>query len=136
MNIMYMPMLLKNNDGTIIKAPRSVDLFRNSIATPALVASIINGKYVNALPIERQAKAYKMNGINLATNTMANWVIKSSEMYLSLIYDRLHELIYESKVIHADETPTQVMRINGEKFIPSSFTTGSHHEKLTTLENF
>ena len=105
----------KDNDGTIIKAPRSVDLFRNSIATPALVASIINGKYVNALPIERQAKAYKMNGINLATNTMANWVIKSSEMYLSLIYDRLHELIYESKVIHADETPTQVMRINGEK---------------------
>ena len=105
----------KDNDGTIIKAPRSVDLFRNSIATPALVASIINGKYVNALPIERQAKAYKMNGINLATDTMANWVIKSSEMYLSLIYDRLHELIYESKVIHADETPTQVMRINGEK---------------------
>ena len=35
----------KNNDGTILKAPRPRDLFRNSIATPALVASIINGKY-------------------------------------------------------------------------------------------
>ena len=46
----------KNNDGTILKAPRPRDLFRNSIATPALVASIINGKYTNALPLERQAK--------------------------------------------------------------------------------
>ena len=61
----------KNNDGTIVKAPRSTDLFRNSIATPSLVASILNGKYNNALPLERQSRAYKSNGINLATNTMA-----------------------------------------------------------------
>ena len=105
----------KNNDGTILKAPRPSDLFRNSIATPALVASIINGKYTNALPLERQAKTYKMNGINLATNTMANWVIRSTDMYLSLIYDCMHELIYDSKVIHADETPVKVMRIDNAK---------------------
>ena len=48
----------KNNDGTILKAPpRPKDLFRNNIATPALVASIINGKYTNPLPLERQSKA-------------------------------------------------------------------------------
>lgn len=105
----------KSNDGTILKAPRPRDLFRNSIATPALVASIINGKYTNALPLERQAKTYKMNGINLATNTMANWVIRSTDMYFSLIYDRIHELIYDSKVIHADETPVKVMRIDNAK---------------------
>lgn len=105
----------KDNDGTIIKAKRPVDLFRNSIATPALVASIINGKYVNAMPLERQARAFRDNGINLATNTMANWVIKSAENYLSLIYDRMHELIYESKVIHADESPVKCMRIDKAK---------------------
>ncbi|MBE5838878.1 IS66 family transposase [Butyrivibrio sp.] len=93
----------KDNNGKIIRAERPVDLFRNSIATPALVASILNGKYVNAIPLERQARAYKDNGINLATNTMANWVIKSAERYLSLVYDRIHELIYDSSVIHADE---------------------------------
>ena len=105
----------KDNDGTIIKAKRPADLFRNSIATPALVASIINGKYVNAMPLERQARAFRDNGINLATNTMANWVIKSAENYLSLIYDRMHELIYESKVIHADESPVKCMRIDKAK---------------------
>ena len=105
----------KSNDGTIIRAERPVDLFRNSIATPALVASIINGKYVNALPLERQSRAYKCNGINLSTNTMSNWVVNSTERYLSLVYDRLHELIYENKVIHADETPVKVMRIDNTK---------------------
>ena len=107
----------KQNNGVIVKAPRSVDLFRNSIATPALVASIINGKYVNALPLERQSKTFKTNGINLSSNTMANWVINSSDLYLSLVYNRMHEDIYKSKVIHADETPTTVMRINGQKIV-------------------
>lgn len=104
-----------DTDKTIIRAPRPADLFRNSIATPALVASIINAKYLNAIPLERQVKTFKMNGINLASNTLANWVIKASEMYLSLVYDRMHELIYESQVIHADETPAKVMRIDGVK---------------------
>lgn len=103
------------NDGTIVKAPPGTDLFRNSIATPSLVASIINGKYNNALPLERQARAYRDNGINLATNTMANWVIKSVDNYLSLLYDRLHDLIYENHIIHADETPVKVMRIDNNK---------------------
>lgn len=102
----------KNNDGTILKAPRPKDLFRNSIATPALVASIINGKYTNALPLERQSKTFRTNGIQLSSNTMANWVIKSTDVYLSLIYDRLHEIIYDSKVIHADESPVKVMQID------------------------
>ena len=105
----------KSNDGTILKAPRPKDLFRNSIATPALIASIINGKYTNALSLERQAKTFKTNGIQLSTNTMANWVIKSTDVYLSLIYDRLHELICDSKVIHADESPVKVMRIDHTK---------------------
>ena len=105
----------KNNDGTIVKARRPADLFRNSIATAPLVALIINGKYVNALPLERQSRAFKSNGVNLSTNTMANWVIKSAENYFSLIYDRLHELIYDDKVIHADETPVKTMRIDGKK---------------------
>ena len=62
----------KNNDGTIIKAERPADLFRNSIATAPLVATLITGKYANHLPLERQSKAFKDNGVKLETNTIAN----------------------------------------------------------------
>lgn len=65
--------------------------------------------------MERQSKAFRSNGINLATNTMANWVIKSTNDYLPLIYDRLHQLIYDNHIIHADETPVKVMRIENQK---------------------
>lgn len=41
-----------DNDGRIVKARRSPDLFLNSIATPSLVVAIINGKYNNHLPLE------------------------------------------------------------------------------------
>lgn len=102
----------KKNTGEIYKAKRPKDLFRNSIATASLLATILNAKYTLAVPLERQSKAYKANGINLSSNTMANWVIKSSEEYFSLIYDRLHKELYNNKIIHADESPVKVMRID------------------------
>ena len=99
----------KSNDGTILKAPRPKDLFRNSIATPALVASIINGKYTNALPLERQAKTFKTNGIQLSTNTMANWVIRNSEAFFLPMYEYFHRKLLERGFAMADETPLQVL---------------------------
>ena len=100
----------KKNDGTIIRADRPADLFRNSIATPSLVSAIITAKYASHTPLERQSTAFKNDGIKLETNTLANWVILSSEYYLSLIYEALHKDLYRSKVIHADETPCRVVR--------------------------
>ena len=46
---------------------------------------------------------------------MANWVFKSADHYLSLLYERLHELIYDNHIIHADETSVKVMRIDNNK---------------------
>ena len=99
----------KNNDGTIKKAKRPADLFRSSIATPSLVAAIMTGKYMNHLPLQRQVSVYKDNGVKLEENTLANWMIKASDKYLSVIYDELHKSLYDSKVIHADETPFKVI---------------------------
>ena len=107
----------KKNTGVIRKASRPADLFRNSIATPSLVASVMNAKYANAMPLDRQSRVFRTNGIRLSTNTMANWVIKAAESYLSLLYDRLHKRVYDSRVIHADETPVKVMRIDNRKIV-------------------
>jgi transposase len=110
----------KNNDGTIIKAERPADVFRNSIATPSLVSSIITSKYANHLPLERQSSCFKDNGIKLETNTLANWMMKASELHLSIIYDELHKHLYDSNVIHADETPFEVIR-DGRKAGANSY---------------
>lgn len=41
------------------------------IATPALVAAILASKYSNHVPLDRQARSFKDNGINIATSTLA-----------------------------------------------------------------
>lgn len=83
-------------------------MFRNSIVTPSLLAAIITGKYANHIPLERQSQCYKDNGVKLETNTMANWMIKGSEQYFSILYDKLHKYLYKSNVVHADVTPFNV----------------------------
>ena len=110
----------KNNDGTIINAERPADLFRNSIATAPLVATLITGKYANHLPLERQSKAFKDNGVKLETNTIANWMIKASDLYLSILYDELHKHLFKSHVVHADETPFEVIK-DGRKAGSNSY---------------
>ena len=100
----------KKNDGRIVRAARPKDMFRNSIATPSLVSDVITSKFLNHVPTDRQSKRFMENGIPLETNTLSNWLIRSSEVYLGTIYDELIRAILGSKVIHADETPFNVIR--------------------------
>ena len=95
---------------TIVRADRPVDLLRNSIATPSLVAAIMNAKYTNAIPLYRIAQDFEQNDMLLSRATMANWVIRCAERYLSLVYDRLREHLCKQDVLQADETTCQVTK--------------------------
>lgn len=97
---------------TIVRSERGVSLLRNSIVTPSLQAAIYNGKYVNALPLYRLEQEFKRHNINISRQNMANWTIQCSERYLSLLYDRMHELLKECPVLQADETPVEVSKDN------------------------
>lgn len=110
----------KTNDGSIVRAPRPADVFRNSIATPSSVAAIITGKYTNHLPLDRQSRCYKDNGVKLQTNTLANWMMLASELHFSILYDELLKHLYDCRVVHADETPFEVIR-DGRKAGSKSF---------------
>ena len=95
---------------TIVRADRPVDLLRNSIATPSLVAAIMNAKYTNAIPLYRIAQDFEQNDMILGRATMANWVIRCTERYLSLVYDRLREHLCQNDVLQVDETTCQVTK--------------------------
>ena len=95
---------------TIVRADRPVDLLRNSIATPSLVAAIMNAKYTNAIPLYRIAQDFEQSDMILGRATMANWVIRCAERYLSLVYDRLREHLCQNDVLQVDETTCQVTK--------------------------
>ena len=94
----------------IVRASRPADLLVHSIATPSLVAAIMNAKYTNAIPLYRIAQDFEQNDMILGRATMANWVIRCSERYLSLVYDRLQKHLRSQTIIQADETTCQVTK--------------------------
>lgn len=112
------------------KRPQA-DLFRNSIATPSLLAGILNYKYVNALPVHRLAQDFKRSEVNISPQVMCNWVIKSSEIYFSLVYDWMQDVLLKQPVVQADETTLKVNR-DGRKAGSSSYMwvyiTGEHDD--------
>ena len=95
---------------TIAKAKRPTILLRNSIVTPSLEAAILNGKYVNAIPLYRMEQEFKRTGVNLGLHVMANWTILSAKRYFSLLYDRLHKELLACDVCQADETFVEVSK--------------------------
>lgn len=95
---------------TIIKADRPKDLFRNSLLTPSLAASIMNAKYVNGLPLYRISQEFLRNDIHISRQVMANWMIQCADRYLGILYDRIHKEMYQFHVLQADETPVMVTK--------------------------
>ena len=73
-----------------------------------LAAAVINGKYVNAVPLYRLEQEFQRYGLQITRQNMANWCIRLGEEYLSVLYDRLHKGLYSYHVIQADETPVLV----------------------------
>lgn len=53
---------------------------------------------------------YKDSGVNLENNTMANWMMRAAEVHLNILYEELHKFLTGSSLIHADETPFEMIR--------------------------
>ena len=99
----------------VIKAPAPAALIKGSIASASLVAGIINGKYVNSLPLYRQEKEFQRQGIYLPRQNMANWLIRCADDYFVPIYERLRHELLTNDILHADETTMQVLKEPGRK---------------------
>lgn len=78
-----------------------------SNASPNLLAYCLVAKYVDALPLYRQEKAFQRLGIDLPRNTLARWIIQARELIGPLI-ERLRGHLLASPVLHMDETTVQV----------------------------
>ena len=87
-------------DEHMIKAPHPRNLLHGSLVSPSLAAAVINGKYVNAVPLYRLEKEFERYGLAITRQNMANWMIRLGEEYLGTMYDH--------HVIQADETPVLV----------------------------
>ena len=81
-----------------------------SFASASLISYILNGKYVNALPLYRLEADFKYLGLKISRQNMANWVMSVHEKWLSLIHRRMKDKLLQGSIIHCDESPLQVLK--------------------------
>ena len=100
-------------DGSLKLAPMPKQPIPKSIAGPGLIAYISTAKYQDGVPLYRQEKAFERLEVELSRQTMANWMIKVSELCQPL-YNLLQDHLLDSGYIHMDETRVQVLNEAGK----------------------
>ena len=64
---------------------------------------------------ENKEKDWERMGIKLTRATMANWVNRCSDDYFTPLIKHMRGLLLRRDVLHADETPVQVLKEPGKK---------------------
>lgn len=100
----------EGTEATIRSAPMRKPILRNSLASPSALADVLSKKYVLGLPLYRQEQDWKRYGLDFGRHTLANWVIRGSQKYLSHLYEAMKMQLLTQAVLHADETEVQVLR--------------------------
>ena len=108
------PECKKDGTSVIVGAETPSPLLKHSLASPSTVAYVMYQKYVNSIPLYRQEADWKQLGVKLPRATLANWVIKCGMDYMEPVYEQLHRHLLERDIIHADETPCQVLKEEGK----------------------
>jgi transposase len=98
---------------TLIQAPVPAQVIDKGIPTAGLLAHVMVAKFADHLPLYRQEKIFGRAGLMIARSTLAQWVGQTG-VQLQPLVDALREAVLAEGVIHADETPVQMLA-PGEK---------------------
>lgn len=99
---------------TLIQAPVPAQVIDKGIPTAGLLAQVMIAKFADHLPLYRQESIFGRAGLAIARSTLAQWV-GSCGVQLQPLVDALHDAVLEHGVIHADETPVQMLTPGAKK---------------------
>ena len=94
---------------TLRQEPVDAHIIDKGLATTALLAQVLVAKYADHLPLHRQEAIYARAGVPIPRSTLAQWV-GSCGVQLQPLVDALHQEVLTHTVIHADETPVQMLK--------------------------
>ncbi|WP_415792854.1 IS66 family transposase [Bordetella tumulicola] len=97
------------NCETLIQAPVPAHVIDKGLATTGLLAYVLVAKYLDHLPLYRLEQIFDRAGISLSRSTLAQWVGVCG-VQLQPLVDALRQAILAHRVVHADETPVQVLK--------------------------
>lgn len=95
----------------ITTAAKPLAPIEKGLAAPGLLAYVIVSKYGDHLPLHRLERILERHGIQIARSTMCDWMAQCADV-LRPLYDLMVQRVLQSKVIHTDDTPVDVLDRN------------------------
>jgi transposase len=89
-------------------AAKPAQPIEKSSAGASVLAQVIVGKFADHLPLHRQAKIFARHGVELADQTLCDWMAQCSQL-LEPLYERQKRFVLSSKVVGTDDTPVKVL---------------------------
>lgn len=117
----YCPCCKKAGKMSTMAIPAPKPLLNHSMASPSVVAEVIFQKYVNHVPLYRQEQEWKSRDVAFSRTTMANWVIRCAEDWLTPIWEAMRKELLRRDILHADETTVQVLKEEGKASTAKSY---------------
>ncbi len=94
---------------TLIQAPVDAHVIDKGIPTAGLLAQVLVAKFADHLPLYRQEAIFGRAGLAIPRSTLGAWV-GSCGVQLQPLVDALKADILSHSVVHADETPVQMLK--------------------------
>ncbi len=94
---------------TLIQTPVPAQIIDKGIPTAGLLAQVLVAKYSDHLPLYRQERIFGRAGVALPRSTLAQWV-GICGVQLQPLVDALRGHILSHSVLHADETPVEMLK--------------------------
>ena len=91
---------------TVVAAPVPAAVIDGGMAAPGLISWVLTSKFADHLPLYRLEQIAARSNVPLARSTLADWVGRYG-FALQPLVDRMRDLLKQSSVLHADETPVQ-----------------------------
>jgi len=80
----------------------------------SFIAGLVSDKIENHLPLYRQAEMMAREGLPMQRSTLCHLFGKTADT-LKILYERMDELLLQSEIIHADETPVKLLDPGNKK---------------------
>ena len=99
---------------TLTQAPVAAQIIDKGIPTAGLLAQVLVAKYADHLPLYRQEGIFARAGVAIPRSTLGAWVGMCG-VQLQPLVDALKKEILNHPVLHADETPVQMLKPGTKK---------------------
>src|SRR4029079_12043708 len=93
---------------TVTQPPAPFHPIARGRAGPNLLAMILEAKFGQHLPLNRQSEAYALQGIELSVSTIAGWVGTCTANLMPLI-DLIDAHVQAAERLHGDDTTVPVL---------------------------